>query len=117
MYSKPIYKSYSRGPVTPWGNADACYTFNNGIKRYITPRHGGFYVPKSLRSCLVPFDLKALSDDGNLGWYEEDCEALKVYMAFPDLLEHPEDLEQVRRSYERCFDSLGNYRSVESEAI
>ena len=62
---------------TPWGTADTAMTFCRGITFYTTPGHGGFKVSKGMLKQMHPI---LVQDDG---WYEEDCEASKVAVAFP----------------------------------
>ena len=108
LFQEPIRKSYDNNhhAITPWGGADYCYTYPCGIKFYGTPRHGGFFVPKNLRQCLLPYDINAMDKS----WYEEDCEGLKVYLAFPELVRYQDDIQNIKTSYERCFDSKGIYK-------
>lgn len=94
-------------PVTPWGRADTCTIFDNGIKFYSTPSHGGFFVPKQLRQAILPYCLDAMTSS----WYEEDCEALKVYMAFPTMARDNEHLESIKQAYAFWFNERGEYKA------
>lgn len=62
---------------TPWGTSDSSTPYFDGVTFYSTPRHGGFKVSKKRLAEMPP----CLRNEN--GWYEEDCEALKVFMAFP----------------------------------
>lgn len=71
--TKPTETLYlQRGPVTPWGTADAKYEYGPGINFYITPGHGGFKV-NATPNQRIPKPFR-----NNDGWYEEDVEAAIV---------------------------------------
>lgn len=62
---------------TPWGRADDKTVYGPGIVFYSTPSHGGFKISKAQNEKIHPAYRNAD------GWYEEDCEALKVIFTFP----------------------------------
>ena len=62
---------------TPWGTSQSATKYGDGITFYETASHGGFHVREN-RNAAMPDALR--QDDG---WYEEDCEACKVILAFP----------------------------------
>ena len=73
-----IYKSYANGgPVTPWGRADSCEDYGEGVKFYSTPSHGGFRISgAALRRIPQQFRMMYSAK----GWFEEDCDwAIPVY--------------------------------------
>lgn len=65
--------------ITPWGKSDHKETLAVGITFYGTPSHGGIKVNKAQNEKIHP----AYRNDN--GWYEEDCECLKVIFTFPHL--------------------------------
>lgn len=65
-----------KAPRTPWGPAQHATEHAPGITFYSTAGHGGFY--------LSPARLAEMPEaDRSLGWYEEDCEAVRVLVNFP----------------------------------
>lgn len=78
---------------TPWGAADHCTIFGQHLRFYSTASHGGFRVD-SFANDRMPDHLRR--DDG---WYEEDCEACKVVLAFPALFSRREARE-AQRTYD-----------------
>ena len=88
---------------TPWGKSDHKKEYVKGITFYGTPGHGGFKVSKHV---LAVMPKAYVNEDG---WYEEDCEALKVYMAFPHLFPRL-DMESIQKSYDHWFDDKGEYK-------
>src|SRR5271156_3687241 len=65
------------GMSTPWGRADNVETITEGIWFVSTPSHGGIVLDKAHKS-LMPKPFR------NNKWYEEDCEAGKVIITFPE---------------------------------
>lgn len=63
---------------TPWGATQTVTTYGHGIAFYSTASHGGFHVLEGYNEGM-PAHLRNAD-----GWYEEDCEAAKVVLAFPD---------------------------------
>jgi len=72
-------RELSPGTSTPWGVADRAIQYAEGIIRYATPDHGGFYVHAEDNAKIHPL-LQLTS-----GWYEEDCKWAAVAQAFPTL--------------------------------
>jgi hypothetical protein len=70
--------------MTPWGVADpVAFEKAEGIERYTTPSHGGYFLSKSrleeLTNCIGPVDTFC----GHPQWFEEDCDWAFVAIAFP----------------------------------
>ena len=100
-----IWYKTGRRPVTPWGAADSRQTFGLGVSFYSTPSHGGFYVDRTREAVLderlreVGITAKQARFGYPTGWYEEDCAALAVVFAFPELFprdDPQEALDQLR---------------------
>lgn len=70
---------YQMQVPTPWGMSDYCEPVTKDIVFYSTPSHGGVKVSRALNK-QVPEPLRLLS-----GWYEEDCEILRLCVTFPHL--------------------------------
>jgi hypothetical protein len=64
---------------TPWGPSQHAQIFAEGVVFHETASHGGFRLDPERNAKLHP----ALRNAD--GWYEEDCEAAKVIVTFPDL--------------------------------
>lgn len=98
-----------KGPRTPWGRADSTTTYGlPGVVFYDTPSHGGFHLTER-REAELDGKLRAVglsAEDARMGyepgWYEEDCSALAVLYAWPEIIADPakrtpaEDLERLR---------------------
>ena len=69
---------------TPWGIADYEHVYAEGIVFYGTPSHGGFKLTRN----ETPEMPDALFYNGS-SWFEEDCEAYKVFFAFPQVFVDP----------------------------
>lgn len=68
----------SKSVRTPWGMSQTAKSFGEGITVYSTASHGGFKVdPATLK--MMPAALRIAG-----GWFEEDCNASLVVVAFPD---------------------------------
>jgi hypothetical protein len=67
---------------TPWGEAQTTKTIDKGITFMSTPRHGGILLSEERRK---EFDKKfpAFSTFAGGNWFEEDCDASFVVVAFP----------------------------------
>lgn len=78
--------------LTPWGYPDNIVIKANGMVRYVTASHGGYFLPPSLNA-QVPAILKdrTFLKLGNLGWYEEDEDWAIVALFFPEVF----DLENI----------------------
>lgn len=88
---------------TPWGPAVSVEQIAPGIVFVETASHGGFYLDET-RNGQVPghwrrasFNRRALD-----GWYEEDCDACLIVVAFPQ--EFPaEALPRAKLCFDRWF--------------
>lgn len=89
--------------ITPWGKADRKEIIAPGITFYSTPRHGGYKVNKKQRLMMPPQWQNAD------GWYEEDCEYLKVILSFPQHFSQTL-VDHANRTYKRFFNDEGMYR-------
>ena len=71
---------------TPWGAAHHATKLGRGIVCVSTASHGGLFVPAELLD-QIPADRRADAKrwSGSEQWYEEDCCACYVIVAFPDL--------------------------------
>lgn len=71
------------GDPTPWGDAQHVDRYpHEGVYFVSTAGHGGFWLDAG---ALAELPESARSADG---WYEEDCEAVLVLVAFPWLFPH-----------------------------
>jgi hypothetical protein len=90
---------------TPWGRADQKEKVCRGINFYSTPSHGGYKVSEGMLKKMP----ERLRLDG--GWYEEDCEAYKVIVAFPQYF--TEALVVIaKRNVEKYYDEKGNWKNA-----
>lgn len=71
---------------TPWGQADQVKhiiaTGHDGIVWVSTPSHGGFHLSDAYRAAM-PEALRVIPTFAGGNWYEEDCDAVIVILAFP----------------------------------
>lgn len=67
---------------TPWGPSDSKTKHATGITFYTTAGHGGFKISESRRRSM-PVCLRDLVTFVGGNWYEEDCDAAIVIVAFP----------------------------------
>jgi hypothetical protein len=67
-----------RGGLSPWGVVDAVTPFKDGVVFVSTPSHGGFWVPQEQQHRLP----SAIAPMHGRSWFEEDCEAWVVVLAF-----------------------------------
>ena len=88
--------------LTPWGHADYIKHIAPGIIFVSTPSHGGYKVERDVLRTMP----KKYRVGG--GWYEEDCEAVKVVLAFPKYFS-PDHVEAAKESYAYWFKSDGTY--------
>lgn len=89
---------------TPWGKADFAKEYAKGIVFYTTPSHGGFKVS---RERLKEMSIQYRNKDG---WFEEDCEAMKVILAFPQYFSSAM-IDIAAKSFTDWFNIDGTYRS------
>ena len=79
------YRVPTKGSYNPWGPAQTVEEIGAGVLIVTTSGHGGIHVSDA-KLALMPEKLRTLStfyDGGN--WFEEDCEVLRVVLAFPEL--------------------------------
>ncbi len=71
--------------ITPWGVSIDREECGDGITFHSTASHGGYFVRADLNA-KVPAYLRAASfnQQGERGWYEEDCDWAIVALVFPD---------------------------------
>ncbi len=81
---------------TPWGTSEVGYTITEGMILYETPSHGGIHLSPKLEE-QMPAALKSDSEEGWGGWYEEDVDANKVIVAFPQYF-RPQDVVRAKES-------------------
>ncbi len=89
---------------TPWGVAETAEKIADGIMFYSTPSHGGFYLSDA-RMAEMPTAFKARTfikpPRGEAGrWYEEDCDAAMVAVAFPQYFT-PENIVRAKEAVKR----------------
>ncbi len=70
---------------TPWGAPQDIEQIAPGICFVSTASHGGYYLD-AIRNACVPLAWRRASFNGHAitGWYEEDCDACMVPLAFPE---------------------------------
>jgi hypothetical protein len=88
---------------TPWGKADTVQKIADGITLVDTPSHGGFHIAKH-RQGEIPKAARDNRFNPGTPWYEEDCEAYIVMVAFPEVatflgVERSHALERLRAWY------------------
>lgn len=71
--------------TTPWGPSQETSRIAKGITFYSTAGHGGFKLSAG-RNAIIRSAIKdkTWGQRGHDGWYEEDCDAAIVVMAFPE---------------------------------
>lgn len=80
--------------VTPWGYVQQATVIADGITLVSTASHGGFWLSrKRERSMPEPYRSKRRFAGGD--WFEEDCDAVLVVLAFPEYFQ-PSQVEQAR---------------------
>lgn len=89
---------------TPWGKSQSKQKVVRGINFYSTAGHGGYKVSKKLNAS-IPDCLR--NEDG---WYEEDCEYLKVIISFPQYFSQTLR-DHACRTFKLYFNNDGTYRS------
>jgi len=77
-------KHYPR--CSPWGRIQSQRSICEGILLVETAGHGGFYVEPS-RLAELPDNVRYAKRFNSGSWYEEDCEAYIVIVAFPEVCE------------------------------
>ena len=73
--------------ATPWGRADDIDVIADGITFYSAPSHGGFHLSAERLERIDP-RARAYAAKWSHGWgeswFEEDCAASAVVLAFPE---------------------------------
>lgn len=79
-----------KGGPSPWGVIDGIEVLEEGILFVSTPSHGGAWLSPENLAKMRPA-LKTPSSFYHAGspWFEEDCEILRVVIAFPHLFKTP----------------------------
>lgn len=99
--------------ITPWGKADDKDVIADGIVFYSTPSHGGFKV-NTKQNQAIPEAFRNAD-----GWYEEDCEALKVIYSFPWLFQQTIDFNTIIAGLSYWFRSaclqVPGFKVIENE--
>lgn len=89
--------------TSPWGKVQSCENIAEGIVFVSTAGHGGVKLDRG-RNAKMPDYMR---NEG--GWYEEDCEQLKVAVCFPDEFfkgdekSKEEKLERTKESFRDWF--------------
>lgn len=81
---------------TPWGKSEQQAHRADGIVFHTTACHGGFKLDRK-RNAQVPVVFR-----NSGGWYEEDCEAAKVIISFPQYFT-PETVEKAHKAVKNYF--------------
>ena len=84
--------------LTPWGQSDCSVEYGPGVTFYGTPSHGGFHLSPEreaeldmrLREHGITAEAARMGYEP--GWYEEDCSAYAVVVAFPELFPSEDSL-------------------------
>jgi hypothetical protein len=82
--------------MTPWGAAQTVRIIAPGITEVTTASHGGIYL-SPMRYATMPDEYRKTFAGGR--WYEEDCDAAKVVVTFPEHFT-PAAVMNARRSIE-----------------
>ena len=88
---------------TPWGESQESKKYARGIVFYYTASHGGFHLSHGMNAHVPSF---MRNEDG---WYEEDCEAVKVIISFDYLFGDAaflEALATLKDYYPNAYESL-----------
>lgn len=68
---------------TPWGHRQAVDQVAEGIAFVSTAGHGGFYLDHKRQHSFVNRFPRFVPFAGPGPWYEEDCDAQAIIIAFP----------------------------------
>lgn len=80
---------------TPWGSAQHVTKIADGIEFVSTAGHGGFCLSNERQQVLAQRFPKFKPFTGNRMWLEEDCDALLVYVLFPEYFDQ-ERVEKIK---------------------
>ncbi len=98
---------------TPWGPSQHIRKIADGIEFVSTAGHGGFRLSPERQQVLAKRFPKFKPFTGNRMWLEEDCDALLVYVLFPEHFE-PERVEKIKAHilanpyYAACHSALAS---------
>lgn len=67
---------------SPWGHPQDRSPVAEGIVFFSTASHGGYWLSAKRRAAM-PYQLKAFKTFAGGNWFEEDCDAIVVVLAFP----------------------------------
>jgi hypothetical protein len=102
---------HTYGP-TPWGEADYYAAIAEGIAFYGTPSHGGFCLSEE-RLQQMPAYLRDARTRNTGPWFEEDCEAALVVLAFPEEFTAQRDREFAEKTARYFFPAV--YAALQQE--
>ncbi len=99
--------------MSPWEEVLEAYEEAPGIVRVHTGGHGGLLVERALYKRMDPVLRKGVTwkDRKGRGWFEEDCQAALVVVAFPELF----GADHVRRARESCKQWNGSLYAASQE--
>lgn len=69
---------------TPWGPSQSCDEVAPGIWSIDTASHGGYRLSPDRQAAFAKRFPGYVPFGGSLQWFEEDCEAAMIPVAFPD---------------------------------
>jgi len=96
---------------SPWGRVQSQRSICKGILAVSTAGHGGFYVSPSRLAELSNNVRYAKRHNSPGSWYEEDCEAYIVMVAFPEVcnalgIDRDRAMEGLTRWYPEIAEAL-----------
>jgi len=97
----------TRDTQTPWGRAQSIQNVADGIVFVGTPSHGGFWLAPEHRKTMHK---KFKAQSASKAYYEEDCDALLVYLAFPEIIKKHTDISAITKSAQFWFNVDGSYK-------
>jgi len=99
--------------TTPWGKSQDTETIAQGIVFHSTPSHGGYKLnPARMQEFRIQFPEFQTYAGGP--WFEEDCDAAMIPVAFPDCF--PAEQVAMARDRVRSMASHGYERFEEGGA-
>ncbi|MFC3098383.1 DUF7007 domain-containing protein [Alteraurantiacibacter palmitatis] len=93
----------ANGVWTPWDWSQGAEVYAEGVVFHSTASHGGFKLDDAHNAVMPP----ALRVDS--GWYEEDCEWVKVAFGFPELFTAYERRiaeKTLRNTFPECWEAV-----------
>jgi hypothetical protein len=75
------------GSMSPWGRVEDVREFGDGVVFVSTAGHGGFWLSADRHRALQ--SRHGFKTFAGGAWYEEDCDAAVVVVAFSDLFDVP----------------------------